>query len=83
MGMLPYKFESPSRRGVPDLLVLVPGGGCFFIEVKNPSGTGRLSELQKHEIERIREHGHTVYIIDNRAAALDILTTESAFAIVQ
>jgi hypothetical protein len=65
-GILVYKFESPARRGVPDLLLVFPGGEIVFLELKNPAGTGRLSKLQLVEINRLRHQGATVYVVDSK-----------------
>lgn len=65
-GILVYKFESPSRRGVPDLLLVLPGGEIIFLELKNPSGTGQLSKLQRIEINKLRQQGATVYVVDSK-----------------
>lgn len=56
-NMLAYKFSSPAKRGVPDMLVIYRGK-TFFIEFKSPSNpsTG-LSELQKIEIRRMQNSG--------------------------
>lgn len=45
-GGLCLKWVSPGMDGVPDRIVLLPGGRVFFIELKRPKG-GKLSELQK------------------------------------
>jgi hypothetical protein len=63
------KFASPGRRGVPDLL-LVRRGGVFFIELKTPTGTGRLSDLQVATIAEMRDHGATVYVCASMADVL-------------
>ncbi|PTY76688.1 nuclease, partial [Heyndrickxia sporothermodurans] len=36
-----YKFESPGNAGVPDRLVILPGGRVFFIELKAPGKKSR------------------------------------------
>lgn len=36
MGCLCLKFESPGFTGVPDRMVLMPGGEMFFVETKAP-----------------------------------------------
>ena len=40
------KWVCPGWSGVPDRLVLLPGGRLVFVETKRPKG-GKLSELQK------------------------------------
>lgn len=60
-GGIAYKFTSPSRRGVPDRLVVLPGGRIVFVEVKAPGG--RLSKLQDVEIARLRALGARVAVI--------------------
>lgn len=36
LGCLCLKFESPGFTGVPDRIVLMPGGEAFFVELKAP-----------------------------------------------
>lgn len=36
LGCLCLKFESPGFTGVPDRMVLMPGGEMFFVETKAP-----------------------------------------------
>lgn len=60
-GGAAYKFTSPARRGVPDRLVVLPGGRIVFVEVKAPGG--RLSKLQEIEIARLRGLGCEVRIV--------------------
>ena len=40
------KWVCPGWSGVPDRIVLLPGGRVIFVETKRPKG-GHLSELQK------------------------------------
>jgi hypothetical protein len=54
-GCLCYKFVSPSHRGVPDRLILLPGGRAAFIEVKAPGK--KPSALQKVELARLISQG--------------------------
>lgn len=52
-GGLCLKWVSPGCTGVPDRIVLLPGGGVVFVELKKPGG--RLSERQKlMESEMVR-----------------------------
>ena len=63
VGGRAYKFVSPGNAGVPDRLVLLPGGRSFFVELKargkKPSG------LQQVQISRLSNLGFPVYIIDS------------------
>lgn len=61
LGGIAYKFVSPSRSGVPDRIVVMPGGRVSFVEVKAPGGV--LSELQKVEIARLRGLGAVVHVV--------------------
>ena len=54
-----YKFVSPGNSGVPDRLILLPGGACAFAELKAPGKKER--KLQAHIQEQIRELGFIVF----------------------
>ena len=61
-GGMCLKFTSPSTRGVPDRIVLLPGGRISFVELKAP---GRKStRLQRIMHERIRSLGFPVHVLD-------------------
>ena len=64
-GWLTYKFASPSKRGVPDV-IMIRGGRVVFVEFKHPNGTGKLSPLQEIEINKLRGQDMEVYVINNR-----------------
>ena len=57
-GGIAYKFVSPGHAGVPDRLILLPGGRVLFVELK--TDTGRLSALQKEQHKRLRALGMDV-----------------------
>ena len=44
-GGLCYKWVSPGTTGVPDRIVILPGGRTIYVELKTE--VGRLSEIQK------------------------------------
>lgn len=55
-GGLCLKWVCPGWSGVPDRVVLLPGGRVLFVEVKRPKG-GRLSELQKWWAKKLIDLG--------------------------
>lgn len=62
MGGLAPKFVCPGLDGVPDRLVLLPGGNMAFIELKAPGETMRpLQVRRKRQLESL---GFSVYCID-------------------
>ncbi len=60
LGGKAYKFESPGNAGVPDRLVVLPGGRICFVELKNE--TGRLSSIQKNKIRELKNLGCDVIV---------------------
>ena len=60
-GGLAMKFVSPGRVGVPDRIVLLPGGRAVFAEIKRPSG--HLRKSQEAACREIRSRGFPVHII--------------------
>lgn len=61
LGWRALKFVSPGNAGVPDRIVLGPGGRVIFVELKTE--TGRLSPMQKRQIEALRALGHDVRVL--------------------
>lgn len=59
-----YKWVSPGRSGVPDDIVITDTGLVVFVECK--SATGKLSELQKLTIGKLRDHGADVRVVYTR-----------------
>ena len=60
-GICP-KWVSPGYDGVPDRIVLLPGGKIGFVEVKAPREKPRPLQLARHN--RLRQLGFKVYILD-------------------
>jgi hypothetical protein len=59
LGGRSYKWVSPGCSGVPDRIVILPGGGIFFVELKSE---GEIStKLQKKRQKELQELGCTVY----------------------
>lgn len=63
LGGKAYKFVSPSRRSVPDRLVLLPGGRVIFVECKAPGK--KPTQLQAAEHRRLRDLGFKVLVVDS------------------
>ena len=61
LGGLAYKFVSPGNSGVPDRLVILPGGRVIFAELKTDKGV--LSGQQKRQIARLQKLGCDVRVI--------------------
>lgn len=57
------KFTSPGTDGMPDRLVLMPGGRMAFAELKAPGEKPRPLQLARHEV--LRALGFSVYVIDD------------------
>ena len=62
MGGLALKFISPGYDGVPDRIVLFPGGRIAFVEVKAPGKT--LRPLQIRRKRQLESLGFKVYVLD-------------------
>lgn len=67
LGGMCEKFTSPSRRGVPDRIVTLPGGKIVFVELKATGG--KLSVLQQRDHARRRALGCSVLVIDSLEGA--------------
>jgi Holliday junction resolvase len=62
-GGLAMKFVSPGLDGVPDRLILFPGGRLAFIEVKAPGK--KMRPLQVKRANQLMALGFKIYCIDN------------------
>ena len=71
LGCLYYKFVSPSTPGVPDRIVILPGGKTIYVELKTEAG--RLSSVQKRQIARMRERGADVRTVRGMGEAKELL----------
>ena len=58
------KFVSPGMAGVPDRIVILPGGVLWFVELKAPHKKPRA--LQRFVMRRLRKLGCQVVTIDNK-----------------
>jgi hypothetical protein len=61
LGGWALKFISPGNAGVPDRLVILPGGQVVFVELKTKDG--KLSAVQDQQIYRMRLKGVKVLVL--------------------
>jgi tryptophanase len=59
-----YKFVSPGNSGVPDRLVLLPGGRAVFVELKAVGKEPTPIQLLQHK--KIKALGFQVLVIDSK-----------------
>ena len=55
------KFVSPGNDGVPDRIVVLPGGSVIFVELKDKKGV--LMANQRIQVARLRKQGALVFVI--------------------
>lgn len=60
LGGLCLKWVCPGWSGVPDRILLFPGGRVYFVELKRPKG-GKVEALQKWWKRRLEGLGFTVW----------------------
>ena len=60
------KWVCPGWSGVPDRLILLPGGRICFVELKRPSG-GVVAPLQSKWREWLENLGFTVWVVRDEA----------------
>lgn len=61
-GGMALKFVSPGMNGVPDRIVILPGGKMAFVELKAPGKVPRA--LQEKRMGQLRKLGFLVYVLD-------------------
>ena len=71
IGGLCLKFVSPSMDGVPDRIVLLPGGRTTFVETKT---TGKkMRPLQVKRKRQFESLGFSVYCVDDAEKVEEVL----------
>ncbi|MCR5811587.1 MAG: VRR-NUC domain-containing protein [Lachnospiraceae bacterium] len=61
-GICP-KFVSPGMDGMPDRMILLPGGKIGFVEAKAPGRKPRILQVRRHR--QLRNLGFPVFILDD------------------
>lgn len=72
-GGMCLKWTCPGHRGVPDRMILFPGGIIAFVELKRPGAKVKAGGLQEWWREKIQSFGFRCY---------EVSTTEQAKSIV-
>lgn len=78
LGGLAWKFVSPGLRGVPDRLVLLPGGHAQFVELKAPGKEARAQQKKRHR--ELKALGFEVLVLDTKEKVdeyINLLKNES------
>ena len=70
-GGLAPKFTSPGFDGMPDRIVLMPGGRMAFVEVKAPGKKPRPLQAARHRL--LRDLGFRVFVLDDASRIGGIL----------
>lgn len=70
-GGLWLKWVSPGMAGVPDRILIAPGGRVVFVELKQECG--RLSNLQRWVRDRLRGLGCDVRVTHSLEEVLDVV----------
>ncbi len=70
-GGLALKFVSPGFDGVPDRLVLLPGGRVGFVEMKSPGE--RMRTLQMRRKKHLESLGFKVFCVDDAERIGEVL----------
>lgn len=70
-GGIAPKWVSPGTDGMPDRLLLLPGGRAAFAEVKAPGRT--LRPLQAHRKKQLEALGFAVFVLDDPKQVKEIL----------
>ena len=80
-GGLALKFISPGYAGVPDRLVLMPGGKMCFMELKAPGRKPRPLQVRRIEQLRALENGYCIRVVETDAVFIGVDTEEDLAAV--
>ncbi|MCR5487089.1 MAG: VRR-NUC domain-containing protein [Lachnospiraceae bacterium] len=71
VGGIAPKLVSPGFDGMPDRLIILPGGRIGFVEVKAPGKKPRPLQISRHDL--LRRLGCRVYVLDDTGQIETIL----------
>lgn len=66
LGGLCWKFVSPNLSGVPDRIVVLPGGRVYFVELKAPGRTPRVNQIRR--ARELQQRGAPALALDSPLA---------------
>ena len=78
LGWMCIKLTSQYQRGLPDRLILMPGGRVCFVEIKTTGN--KPTAVQKLTHERLRALGYRVEVVDT-TESLDNLIVELLYEV--
>lgn len=71
-GGITFKLVSPGTAGIPDRVVILPGGRVYFVEVKAPGKLPR--PLQIRQMTRIQDIGGVCAVVDGYDSIHQVLS---------
>ena len=74
IGGLVRKLSYEGRSGAPDLLVILPDGIVWFVEVKKDENT-KPDPHQLREHERMRKRGANVFVVGSFKQVDDLIAS--------
>lgn len=72
-GLLCLKYSNPNIVGYPDRLLVLPGGGVVWVELKSKGR--KPTKIQQIRIAELIGMGHLVKVIDNKADIDELIKT--------
>lgn len=72
-GGVCLKWVCPGHRGVPDRMILFPGGIIAFVELKRPGAKVEAGGLQEWWREKIQSFGFPCYEISRKYQAVALV----------
>lgn len=72
-GGYALKYVPVGITGIPDRIVLLPGGRIGFAELKNPNGKGKLRSSQKRALATLERLGFATIVSHNISELTDWL----------
>lgn len=79
LGGVFMKWVSPGNDGVPDRVVILPGGAVYFIELKRDGERPR--KLQKWQQDRLRKLGCDVRTVEGMKEARQFIEEVTGHAV--